>query len=114
MMHQNTLIQINNFGMGQGESELGIRLLTNYFKLILDEKSLPRFISFYNSGVQLLTADSPVIEPLKELEKQGVKLIACKTCMDYYKIPTPLPVGIAGTMVDIILLQQEAGKVITL
>lgn len=100
--------------MGQGDQELGMRLLSNYFKLLFEENSLPRFIAFYNSGVKLLTTDSPLIEPLKKLEAEGVKLIACKTCIDYYQIPLPLPVGIAGTMVDIILLQQEADKIITL
>lgn len=114
MKLHNTLIQINNQGMGQGDTELGLRLLSNYFKLILDENNLPRFVAFYNAGVKLLTADSPLVEPLKKLEEHGVKILACKTCIDYYQIPMPLPVGIAGTMVDIILLQHEAQKVITL
>ncbi len=110
----NTLIQINNNGMGQGDEELGLLLINNYLKLISAENNLPKFITFYNSGVKIICEDSPIIEKLKKLEESGVKLIACKTCLNHFNLLDHVKVGIPGTMVDIIELQKMADKVINL
>lgn len=109
-----TLLQINTNGMGQGDDILGLTLIENYFKLIIQENALPKIITFYNAGVKLVVSGSPVIDLLKEIEQNGVQLVACKTCLNHYGILNELAVGMAGTMIDIILLQKEATKVITL
>lgn len=110
----NTLLQINNDVMGLGDDELGAKLLANYLRLINEENRLPKFIAIYNSGVKIISTGSSVIESLKEMEKKGVKIIACKTCLNHYGLMDKLEVGIAGTMVDIIELQTMADKVINL
>jgi intracellular sulfur oxidation DsrE/DsrF family protein len=46
-----------------------------------------------NSGVFTLTEDSFVSVHLKELEEKGVEVIACKTCVDYYKVEGKLTTG---------------------
>ncbi|MGE4288510.1 MAG: DsrE family protein [Salinivirgaceae bacterium] len=113
-MITNTLLQINNFGMGQGDASLGLKLINNYFNLIINDEQYPQFVVFYNSGVKLLTQNSPAVDSLKKLAEAGVQLIACKTCIDHYQISLPLPVGAPGSMMDIIALQQKAEKIITL
>ena len=110
---QNTLIQVVNEGMGQGSAELSVKLITNYFKLLYDDEKMPKIIVFYNSGVKLLTENNPCIPYLDRLQKSGVLLMACKTCMNFYGIEK-MAVGKAGTMHDIIELQAHADKVITL
>jgi len=112
--NENTLIQINQFGMGQGNEELGLKLIGNYFKLLIEDNHLPRFIVFYNSGIKLICAGSPVIEVLRVIESKGVKLLACKTCLDFYELTDKVEAGVAGTMHDIIALQANADKVITI
>lgn len=110
----NTLIQITQDSMGNGDQELGQLLIANYLKLINEESKLPRFIALYNSGVKLICKGSPVIEQFKVLEQAGVKLIACKTCLNHFNILETVEVGIPGTMIDIIELQKKAEKVINL
>ncbi len=110
----NTLIQINQNGMGNGDETLGLQLITNYLGLINEENKLPKFITFYNSGVKIICDGSPAIDNLKKLETAGVKLIACKTCLNHFNLLDKIEVGIAGTMVDIIELQKMADKVINL
>ena len=110
----NTLIQINSAGMGHGDQQLGLVLIENYLKLILQEDQLPKVITFYNDGVKLIAEGSPVINQLREIEAKGVKLLACKTCLNHFKLIDKVEVGMAGSMIDIITLQNEAGKVITL
>jgi selenium metabolism protein YedF len=111
---ENTLIQITQNGMGQGDEALGLLLVTNYLKLIISEHKLPKFIALYNGGVKLICAGSPVIEALKEIENNGVKIIACKTCLNHFQLTDNTEVGMAGTMIDIIELQGIAIKVINL
>ncbi len=98
--------------MGSGDKELGLRLITNYLKLLNEESYPPKFITFYNEGVRLISNDSPALEELKALEEKGVKLIACKTCLNHFGLIDQIAVGIAGTMVDIIQLQKKAAKVV--
>ena len=111
---KNTLFQVTRNGMGEGNAELGIGLIRNYFKLILDDNRLPKIMTFYNGGVLLLSHDSPVIDELKRLEDSGVTLLACKTCINHFCINDKMSVGIQGTMMDIITLQSDADKVINL
>lgn len=111
---QNILIQINQNGMGLGDETLGLVLIKNYLKLINEESKLPRFITFYNAGVKLICKGSPVLEEAKTLEDNGVKLVACKTCLKHLDLMEEMEVGIQGTMMDIIELQKAADKVITL
>lgn len=112
--YKNTLLQITQNGMGTGDEELGLQLVTNYLKLINEEVELPKFISFYNGGVKLICTGSPAIEIIKTLEKKGVKLIACKTCLKHFNLMNKTEAGIAGTMIDIMELQKIADKVINL
>lgn len=107
------LLQITRYGMGNGDEELALKLLSNYFKLINEDNRLPAFITFYNEGVKVLSNDGPFIESLKNLQDKGVKLIACSTCLNYYGIER-LPVGVKGTMPDIITLQSDADKILNL
>ena len=114
MTQQNTLLQITRYGMGDGDKELSVKLITNYFKLMIEDNRWPKIITFYNEGVKLLTADHAVTEHFKTLEAKGVKLMACTTCLEHYHIADQMAVGIKGTMMDIITLQANADKVINL
>lgn len=114
MNTENTLLQVNNYGMGQGDEELGLQLFGNYIKLALEDDRLPKIIVFYNSGVKLICTGSPAIEILKEAKTKGIKLFACKTCLNHYELIDKVELGIPGTMMDIITLQAKASKVISL
>lgn len=111
---KNTLIQITQNGMGNGDEKLGLQLVTNYLKLLNEENELPKFIAVYNSGVKLTCSGSPVIETIQTLEKRGLKFIVCKTCLNHFNLMDKMEVGIAGTMIDIIELQKAADRVVTL
>lgn len=109
-----TLLLINNKSMGHGDDDLGDILLQNYLNLLLQEKMLPDVIALYNSGVQLVSANSHVAHLMKNMESQGVQIIACKTCINHFNLKDKQVVGKAGSMLDIVTLQNEADKVITL
>jgi hypothetical protein len=55
-----------------------------------------------------------VLDQLVALEKKGVRLIVCSTCLNYFGLLDKIKTGIAGSMADILEAQLRAGKVITL
>ena len=100
--------------MGAGSEELGLKLITNYFKLLDADGRLPKIIVFYNGGVKLICENSPTLEALQNLEKKGVRMLACKTCLDFFALTDKVKVGAIGSMPDIITLQADADKIISL
>ena len=111
---KNSLIQLTQYGMGGGDEQLSLVLLNNYLRLLNEEEELPRVIVFYNAGVKLICKGSPVLEALNALQERGVRLLACKTCLNHFKLMEQMETGIGGTMMDIIELQKVADKVISL
>jgi DsrE/DsrF-like family. len=109
-----TVILLSNNGMGTAPEDLGKTLIKNYLGLLKDEKKLPAALLFYGEGVKLICEDSPVLDSLATMEGKGVQLIACKTCLNYYGLIDNVKVGHIGTMEDILTLQIEANKVISI
>ena len=107
------LLQVTQYGMGNGDKALAEKLLKTYLKLITEDNRLPSIIVFYNEGVKVLDKANGFGDLLHNLEEKGCKLIACTTCLNHYEIDKPVA-GIKGTMPDIITLQSDAQKVINL
>ena len=113
-MHD-TVILITRYGMGHSQlADLPLKLVDKYFNLLLQSDELPRAICFYTDGVKLTVAGSPVLNPLKELERKGVRLIICSTCLEALGLTKEVQVGIVGGMPDIIEAQMKAFKVISI
>ena len=114
MSVKDTVILVTNKGMGKGPEELQLTLIGKYLQLLDQNGELPAAICFYTEGVKLATDGSAVLEQLRVLEKKGVRLIVCSTCLNYYGLTDQLALGIAGGMNDILEAQLKAEKVITL
>ncbi len=61
----------------------------------------PSTLVFFNSGVYLTCEGSEVLEDLRKLEAEGVEIISCGTCLDYYEIKDKLKVGEISNMYTI-------------
>ncbi|MPM94823.1 hypothetical protein SDC9_141971 [bioreactor metagenome] len=66
-----------------------------------------------NSGVLLAIENSPVLADLQSLATAGVEIVACGTCLDFYKVKDLLRVGRISNMYDIYEI-LAAHRVITL
>ncbi len=108
-----SVILFTRFGLGEGPENLQSILCVKFLTLILESGSLPSKILFYTNGVRLCCSDSPVIEQLRFLEKSGVELILCKTCLDAFELTKKVEVGIPGGMGDILEAIQKAPKIIS-
>jgi len=85
-----------------GEGELGSILINGFLKAMVDQKNLPATIVCVNSAVLLTTAkeDNEVLQSLQALEKKGVEILSCGTCLDYYDARDKLKVGKPGNAID--------------
>jgi selenium metabolism protein YedF len=93
--------------MGQGDEELGLRLMKSFFIALSCLDSMPSSVMFYNSGVKLTVKNSEVIEILHEIERKGVEILICGTCVDHYKLGNLIDVG---TICDMYLITQKLAK----
>jgi selenium metabolism protein YedF len=108
----NYIIAITSDKMGEGDDHLGHLLMANFIKAIKDLDRLPGKMVFYNKGVTLAAKDSPVVEDLKDLEKMGVKLLLCATCINYYALESGVGTGILSNMYVIAEAMASAGNII--
>ncbi|MCX7609909.1 MAG: DsrE family protein [Anaerolineales bacterium] len=100
--------------MGNADRTLQHKLLDTYLRLLQENRTLPSAICFYTEGVKLVVEGSPLLERLAQLENEGVRLIICSTCLNYFDLTDQVRVGTIGGMSDIIEAQMRAEKVITL
>jgi intracellular sulfur oxidation DsrE/DsrF family protein len=104
---KNKMILVSSDQLGKGDKQLGEGILETFFTLIKQRDTLPAVIFFMNSGVLTLTEKSFVSVHLKELEEKGVELLACKTCVDHYKIADQLVAGKISSMAKFIELAEK-------
>jgi selenium metabolism protein YedF len=89
----NKVFLIQSEGLGRGDEQLGSMLMANFLRLLGDSEDKPGSMIFWNTGVRLLCEGSPVLHRLKLLEKQGVELLACTTCLEHFELADKLAVG---------------------
>lgn len=109
-----TLIMITNDVIGNGDRELGEKLMQNFLKTLPEMgDSLWRLV-FLNEGVKLSATDSPALPALTQLETMGVSILVCGTCLDYYSLLDKKGIGIITNMLDIVTSLQAADKIINI
>lgn len=106
------IVVIASDRMGSGNDELGKVLIKGFLFAVTQLDTLPRKILFYNGGATLTTEGSDSLEDLKSLEAQGVEILTCGTCLDYYQLKDKLAVGSVTNMYSIVEAMAEAGKII--
>ena len=111
--NDNIVIYINSNVMGVGDEELGKILMEAFLKTMIIADPHPRKLIFVNSGVKLAIEGSDVVGHVKEMEKKGVEVLSCGTCLNFYGLKEKLQVGVISNMYDIIESLIEADKVIS-
>jgi intracellular sulfur oxidation DsrE/DsrF family protein len=104
-------------GLGQipaEQKEFGIELFDRYLHALESQPVKPIVICFYTEGVKLLAEGSRVILSLRLLQGMGVRIVACRTCVEKFGIADKLAVGEMVTMSDIVSMMHQADSVITI
>ena len=108
----NFIIAFSSDKMGDGDEKLGYLLLANFVKAIRDLDDLPSKMVFYNRGVFMGSDESFIIEHLRELEKMGVELFLCGTCIKHYFLEDKIKIGSVSNMFEIAQIMASASSVI--
>ena len=97
-----TVVVIASDKMGEGAEELGKTLLKAFVFSLTQQDKLPKTIC----------EGSPMLEDLKALEAEGVEILTCGTCLNYYGITEKLAVGGVTNMYVIAEKMLNAGNVV--
>ena len=107
-----TVIAIGSNCMGSGDDGLGATLMKGYIYAVSQQEELPKAILFYNGGAKLTVEGSVSVEDLKNMEAQGVEILTCGTCLNFYGLSDKLAVGSVTNMYNIVEKLTNASKVI--
>jgi selenium metabolism protein YedF len=101
--------------MGRGEhKELGGILMRGFFYALGEIETVPDTIILFNSGIKLAVEGSPVVEDLQALVEEGVEILVCGTCLEYYGLKEAITVGTVSNMYTIAETMLAGGRVVKL
>jgi len=109
-----TVVLVKSNVLGQGDDKLGSVLMKSFMYTLTQIEGEVKTLIFLNSGVLLTTAGSELIEHIKHLESNGVEVLSCGTCLDFYGLSDKLEVGTVGNMYSIAEEMLHSSKVIVL
>ena len=86
--------------------------MKGFLYALSQQETLPKTILFYNGGAHLTAQGSESLEDLRSMEAQGVQILTCGTCLDYYGLKDKLAVGGVTNMYSIVEILSGAAHVI--
>ncbi len=98
--------------MGHGDDELGAKLMKAFIYSLTAVPDLPSHVILYNGGAHLSTEGAETVEDLKKLEDQGVEILTCGTCTDFFGITDKVAVGSVTNMYEIAEICTSSDNVI--
>lgn len=98
--------------MGSGDPKLGTSLMKAFVFALTKQDQLPETILCYNTGAYLTCEGADTLEDLKLLEAEGVTILTCGTCLDFYGLKEKLAVGGVTNMYDIVERMESASAIV--
>lgn len=98
--------------MGRGDEVLGEKLMDNFIATLPELGEELWRIIMVNDGVKLAVKGSPALEILQKLEQEGVSILVCGTCLDFFHLLEDKVVGQTTNMLDVVTSLQLASNII--
>ena len=108
----NIVVAIASECMGHGDKELGATLMKGFLYALSQQEELPQTVLLYNGGAKLAVEGAVTVEDLRNMEAQGVEVLTCGTCLNFYGLQDKLAVGSVTNMYTIVEKLMQAEKVI--
>ena len=106
------VVVLSSGTMGTGDEKLGKTLMKGFVYALTQQDVLPETILMYNGGAFLSCRGSDSVQDLKDLEKKGVKILTCGTCLNYYELGEKLEVGTVTNLYEIAEKETAASLII--
>jgi|WetSurMetagenome_2_1015567.scaffolds.fasta_scaffold71109_2 selenium metabolism protein YedF len=107
------LVLVGTDRLGTGDDDLGRKLIASFLGTVKEMGRELWCLVLLNSGVKLTVAGSEVLTSLQELERDGVMVLVCGTCLNHFQLLEHKKVGETTNMLDIVTHMQLADKVIS-
>lgn len=107
------VVVVSEDKMGRGNDELGAVLIKSFVHTVAGLGKKPDVMIFYNTGVRLTIEGSDVLEDLKQMNSEGVQMLVCGTCLNFFESKDKLAVGAVSNMYDIVETMSGAGRLLT-
>jgi tRNA 2-thiouridine synthesizing protein A len=92
--------------------ELGKVLINGFLNAALSLPDKNCTVILISNGVKLATKGSYALEVLGKLQEQGVRILICGTCLDFYKIRDKVQVGTISNALEIMQRMTSAHNTI--
>lgn len=79
--------------LGSGDEELGRKLIKILLDTLASNETRPRTIILMNAGVKLACEGSAVLGAFRDLVENGVRILACGTCLNHFNLNQALRIG---------------------
>ena len=106
------LVVLSANTMGTGVEKLGKALMQAFVFALTKQDVLPETILCYNTGAYLTCEGADTLEDLRLLESEGVTILTCGTCLDFYGLKEKLAVGGISNMYDIVERMESATTIV--
>ena len=106
------VVALSSACMGQGDDVLGAMLMKSFVYALAGQDELPDTILLYNGGVKLACEGAQTLDDLRQLEAEGVEILACGTCLNHYGLTEKLGVGSITNMYEIAQCLTQALTVV--
>lgn len=106
------VVLVSSAGFGEGDAELGAVLMRAFVKTLKEVTPQPVAMFFINSGVRLTTEGSSLLDDIAELERRGMEIFSCGTCLDFFGLQDKLKVGKVTNMFEVVSQLSAADRVI--
>ena len=103
---------IDSDSLGRGSEELGGILMRAFLHTLGEAEVKPQKMILVNSGVKLACEGSPALEDLQTAASQGVEILACGTCLNYFELKEKLRTGRISNMYEILNVLSQAGRTV--
>ena len=99
--------------MGKGDDALGQKLLKSFITTLKEMGPELWRLVLLNGGVKLTVEGSESLADLQSLEREGINILVCGTCLNHFGLLEKKQVGETTNMLDIVTAMQTADKVVS-
>jgi hypothetical protein len=113
---QKTAIVVRQEGLGHvgpQDQAFSVDMFDRFLHTLESQPVKPVAICFYTDGVKLTCAGSRAVPGLQLIQGMGVRLLICRTCLEYFGLMEKVAVGEVSTMSEIVKTLMGADSVIT-
>lgn len=86
-----TVVFLTKDHLGEGDPEFSKTLINLFLQSLFEGGHRPRAILLINTGVRLLGKNSQALKVLKDFKAEGVEVLACGLCVDFYGVKEDVP-----------------------